>query len=90
MTRLKSALSHLEIGVGLIALLISLYSFLSQLDCPDRAVDCHGWALLIAQFALNVGASALVSGLLLRDRGVISWLGHLLILYTASFYYFIS
>jgi hypothetical protein len=90
MTRFKTALSHLEMGFGLVALLFSLYSFSLQFNCPVRAVDCHGWALLGAQFGLIAGSSSLVSGLLLRGRGVVSWLGHLLLAYSFSFFYFLG
>ena len=90
MASVKRALSWLEIGFGLVALLVSLYSFASQLNCPERAVDCHGWALLTAQLTLDFGSSALVSGLLLRGRGVISWLGHLLLAYCFVFFYVLS
>jgi hypothetical protein len=88
--RFKLALSYLEIGLGLTALLFSVYSFVGQFSCPVRAVDCGGWQMLGAQFGLDVGLALFASGLLLQAQGIKSWLGHVLIAYALSFFFLLG
>ncbi|MBS1994656.1 MAG: hypothetical protein JSS86_00040 [Cyanobacteria bacterium SZAS LIN-2] len=90
MSQLKLMLSRFEIAVGLLALLFSLICFSLQFRCPEHSADCGGFELLGAHLGFIIGSSCLASGLLLRGDGIASWLGHLLILYAASLFFFLG
>ena len=82
--KLKVHLSKLEIAFGLVCLLFSVWSLVSYYRCPAWAADCGGWEQLVAWVGLCFGASFVTSGLLLRQNGAVSWLGHLLIFYAMA------
>lgn len=78
--RIKNIIGSLEIIIGTVCLMISLYGKSLKYWYPDSR-SLIGQDALLAIYGLLVAGNLIAAGLLLKKDGANSWLGQLLPIY---------